>query len=105
MITNASSNSKQENEPAASSEPTPQKAQLALPEASHDPSIQLDVSNGGTTIKLDHLGPMVVSVDGTLSRISNWHAMTDGEKENTIRIIGKRNKKRLDALKARESGK
>jgi len=59
------------------------------------------MSNGSTSVKLDHLGPMVVNVDGTLARISNWEQMTDGEKQGTLRIIGKRNKQRLEALKAK----
>ena len=83
-------------------DPVVQKEQLALPETAHNPTTQLDVSNGGTTVKLDHLGPMVVSEDGTLSRISNWEGMTEMEKKNTIRIIGKRNQARLAALRAKE---
>ena len=65
--------------------------------------IKLDMSGGGTDVKLDHLGPMVVNVDGTLSQIGNWAQMTDSEKESTMRIIGKRNQKRLEALKAKEN--
>ncbi|CAG7917151.1 unnamed protein product [Penicillium olsonii] len=65
--------------------------------------IKLDMSGGGTEVKLDHLGPMVVNVDGTLSQIGNWAQMTDSEKESTMRIIGKRNQKRLEALKAKEN--
>ena len=57
------------------------------------------MSTGGTTVSLDHLGPMVVNVDGTMSRISNWDKMAEIEKKNTLRIIGKRNKERLAALK------
>lgn len=53
-------------------------------------------------MKLDHLGPMVVNVDGTLSRISNWDAMADVERENTLRVIGRRNKARLEVLKGKE---
>lgn len=60
------------------------------------------MSNGSTSVKLDHLGPMVVNVDGTLSRISNWEAMADIEKEATVRIIGKRNQARLKVLRERE---
>jgi hypothetical protein len=75
------------------------KAPLALPAAPSDGTTQLDMSNGGTTVSLDHLGPMVVNVDGTMSRISNWDKMADIEKKNTLRIIGKRNKSRLEALK------
>lgn len=78
---------------------------LALPEAPHNSATQLDMSNGDASVKLDHLGPMVVNVDGTLSRISNWDKMADIEKENTLRIIGKRNQARLESLRAKEGGK
>lgn len=64
--------------------------------------IKLDMSGGSTEVKLDHLGPMVVNTDGTLSQIGNWAQMTESEKESTMRIIGKRNQKRLEALKAKE---
>lgn len=77
---------------------------LALPEASSE--IKLDVSaEGGSTVKLDHLGPLVVNQDGTVSRISNWAQMTEQEKKGTLRILGKRNKQRLDALKAANAAK
>lgn len=79
---------------------------LALPEAPYDPSTTtLDMSSGNASVKLDHLGPMVVNVDGTLSRISNWEKMADIERKNTLRIIGKRNQERLDVLKAKEAEK
>lgn len=61
----------------------------------------LDVSSG-QSVTLDHLGPMVVNTDGTISRINNWTQMTDMERQSTMRIIVKRNKARLDALKSRE---
>ena len=93
--------------PDTEPEPTPSdpKKPLALPEAPHNSTTQLDMSNGDVSIKLDHLGPMVVNVDGTMSRISNWDAMADIEKENTLRIIGKRNKARLEVLRAKEGEK
>ncbi|KAK8183072.1 uncharacterized protein BKA78DRAFT_231138, partial [Phyllosticta capitalensis] len=49
---------------------------------------------GGGQVKLDALGPMVVNKDGTLSRIANWQKMTEIEKRNTLRILGKRNQLR-----------
>ncbi|KAL5363960.1 hypothetical protein BJX96DRAFT_127492 [Aspergillus floccosus] len=74
---------------------------LALPDASTaDPTHKLDLSDGGSTVKLDHLGPLVVNQDGTLSRIANWEHMTEIEKKNTLRVLGKRNKQRMEALKA-----
>ncbi|KAG6100493.1 hypothetical protein E4U31_003969 [Claviceps sp. LM219 group G6] len=61
----------------------------------------LDVSGEGSTVKLDHLGPLVVNTNGTMSRIGNWAQMSSIEKENTLRILGKRNKQRLEVLKKR----
>jgi hypothetical protein len=89
-----------DDQPEASSNAP--KAPLALPEVPSN-ATQLDMSNGGTTVSLDHLGPMVVNVDGTVSRISNWDAMAEIEKKATLRIIGKRNKQRLAALKEAEA--
>lgn len=51
---------------------------------------------------MDEWGPIVVNVDGTMSRISNWQEMSEIEKKNTLRILGKRNKSRLEALKKKE---
>ncbi|CAG8379896.1 unnamed protein product [Penicillium salamii] len=91
---------------AMSDDNTPKTKPLSLPESDGTSNsvqgsggIKLDMSGGSTEVKLDHLGPMVVNVDGTLSQIGNWAQMTDSEKESTMRIIGKRNQKRLDALK------
>ncbi|KAM3422398.1 hypothetical protein BST61_g2750 [Cercospora zeina] len=72
---------------------------LPAPPAKDD-ATKLDLSNGADSVKLDHLGPLVVNKDGTLSRISNWEAMTQQEKKATLRILGKRNQLRTDALKA-----
>ncbi|KAK7980942.1 kynurenine 3-monooxygenase [Apiospora arundinis] len=46
--------------------------------------------------------PLVVHQDGTISRIGNWGEMSEFERENTLRIIGKRNQQRLKKL--REEG-
>jgi hypothetical protein len=81
------------------STPTPNSVPLTLPEPPTSPATTLDVSGDGTTVKLDHLGPVVVNQDGTLSRIGNWDQMADIEKKNTLRILGKRNASRLAALK------
>ncbi|KAJ5483586.1 hypothetical protein N7530_002832 [Penicillium desertorum] len=99
-----------QNQETQEQEPQPQK-HLYLPAS--DPSnpianqqgdggIKIDMSGGGTEVKLDHLGPMVVNVDGTLSQIGNWQQMTEIEKTNTLRVLGKRNQKRLEALRAKE---
>ncbi|PMD12125.1 hypothetical protein NA56DRAFT_37459 [Hyaloscypha hepaticicola] len=103
MSSTTYSSSNPELEPSTDST-TPKKA-LALPAASHNSTTQLDISNGDASIKLDHLGPMVVNVDGTMSRISNWDKMVDIEKKNTLRIIAKRNRERLDVLRAKDAAK
>ncbi|KAG6024354.1 hypothetical protein E4U40_003322 [Claviceps sp. LM458 group G5] len=70
-----------------------------LPAPSEGATTTLDVSGEGSTVKLDHLGPLVVNTDGTMCRIGNWAQMSSIEKENTLRIMGKRNKQRLEVLK------
>ncbi|KAL2068936.1 hypothetical protein VTL71DRAFT_15274 [Oculimacula yallundae] len=79
---------------------------LALPLHPHNADTNtttLDMSSGSTSVKLDHLGPMVVNVDGTLSRISNWEHMAEVERENTRRVIGRRNASRLEVLRRKEA--
>ncbi|KAL1977995.1 hypothetical protein VTN31DRAFT_854 [Thermomyces dupontii] len=63
---------------------------------------KLDVSSGGS-VALDELGPLVVNQDGTVSRIANWDKMTEIEKRNTLRVLGKRNRERMEALKAKQA--
>lgn len=75
---------------------------LGLPAPGEAEAVKLDMSSGGDTVRLDSLGPMVVNKDGTISRIGNWQQMTELEQKNTLRIVGKRNKQRLDALKTAE---
>ncbi|KAI0202649.1 hypothetical protein F4808DRAFT_420906 [Astrocystis sublimbata] len=70
----------------------------ALPAVEGGPSSTLEV--GGAALRMDHLGPLVVNEDGTMSRITNWDTMADIEREITLRIIGKRNQARLAKLRA-----
>jgi hypothetical protein len=62
--------------------------------------IKLGMSASGAERNLDHLVPMVVDIDGTLPRIDHWQQMSEIEK-NVLRPIEKRNKSRLEALKAK----
>jgi hypothetical protein len=72
---------------------------LPLPEPPKDgATITLDV-NSSEGVKLDHLGPLVVNTDGTMSRINNWAEMSSVERENTLRVLGKRNQARLKKLR------
>ena len=53
---------------------------------------------GGAPVQLDALGPIVLNEDGTMSRISNWHDMTEQEHEMTLKLIAKRNATRRAKL-------
>ncbi|KAF2680734.1 hypothetical protein K458DRAFT_271389, partial [Lentithecium fluviatile CBS 122367] len=78
---------------------------LPLPEPTvESKAVELNVGSE-QGVKLDHLGPMVVNRDGTLSRIANWEHMAEIERKNTLRILGKRNQLRMDMLRAEEAGK
>lgn len=68
---------------------------LAAPSANDADATKLDVA-------LDGLGPIVVGVDGTMSRISNWTALSERERETALRRLAKRNNERLEALKSGE---
>lgn len=76
--------------------PVAEPQQLALPAPGDEGggAITLDCSTG-EAVKLDHLGPVVVNSDGTLSRIANWSEMTEKEQQLTKRRVAKRNVERL----------
>ncbi|RSM00548.1 hypothetical protein CDV31_011762 [Fusarium ambrosium] len=57
----------------------------------------------GESVRLDALGPLVVNADGSMGRVGNWAGMTEGEREATLRLLGRRNKQRLEALKAKKA--
>ena len=77
--------------------------QLALPAPD-----ELKGEGSGSAVQLtlgqrvslqDELGPLVVNSDGSVARIANWQQMTEGERSSVMRVLGKRNRERLDALK------
>lgn len=70
---------------------------LALPSVSSSNAIKLDVGSQ-KPVALDHLGPIVINKDGTLSRITNWDQMTDQEKAGTVKMLAKRNAQRRKDL-------
>ncbi|KAL1840302.1 hypothetical protein VTJ49DRAFT_591 [Mycothermus thermophilus] len=93
-------------QPEAAGEPGKKPLPLlpAPTEADHE---ELSKGNGlrtvvvnGQAVALDNLGPMVVGRDGTVSRIANWHEMTEIERQNTLRVLCKRNQLRLANLRA-----
>lgn len=86
--------------PANASKESASAAPLGLPAPSDAPTTASEANN---VIKLDHLGPMVVNSDGTISRISNWDNLSDIEKERSLRLLAKRNKARIEVLKEGEA--
>ncbi|KAF4343168.1 hypothetical protein FBEOM_2881 [Fusarium beomiforme] len=57
----------------------------------------------GESIALDAMGPLVVNTDGTMGRIGNWQNMTEFERAQTLKLLGKRNKERMNVLKAKKA--
>ena len=55
-------------------------------------------------VKLDHLGPIIINSDGTLSRIPNWDLLSDNERSKTLRLIAARNTKRKALLETKQFG-
>ena len=54
---------------------------LALPAPEPGaPPVSLNVSTG-EPVKLDHLGPVIVTVTGGLERISNWDQLSEHEQK------------------------
>ena len=99
----AASNPEGERSSAAAGEACAAAAQevLALPAATGEPT-KVTV-NGGSVSLEDEMGPLVVNENGSLSRIANWPEMSAIERERTVRILGKRNKLRLENLRAQQS--
>ena len=106
MASNApgSTQSQGSQQPAPESQSST-SAPLPLPEPSSDASHATQLNVNGSGVRLDHLGPLVVNKDGSLSRIANWDKMADIEKQNTLRILGKRNQLRLDGLRGEGEGR
>jgi hypothetical protein len=75
----------------------------ALPAPSEmDAVVRLDV--GGKGVRLDAMGPLVVNSDGSTGQVANWVEMTQYEKETTLRLLARRNKQRLEAIRTTQGG-
>ncbi|KAI9329158.1 hypothetical protein BDR26DRAFT_807966 [Obelidium mucronatum] len=74
-----------------------EKTPLALPYKPQEGADPSELTVGGS-VTLDHLGPIVVGVDGSMQRITNWDTLTEAERKNTMRVVAKRNKQRLEQL-------
>jgi hypothetical protein len=74
--------------------------ELPAPTYSGDATHTLEVD--GPSVAMAELGPIIVNADGTLRRIENWSKLTKAEQASTMRIVARRNKRRLEALKLLE---
>ena len=112
QFANQAAPAEEDTTPATSTEP---KKPLPLPEppsagegsGDGQRTTTLDLSSGSSSVALDHLGPLVVNQDGTMARIANWAEMSEIERQNTLRVLGKRNQLRLAKLReaaSNESG-
>lgn len=79
------------------SAPPGQEAAPAAPADGGSSEVQT-ITVDGMGIKLDHLGPIIVNTDGTLTRIANWGALTEQERQVALRRIAKRNRERRAQL-------
>ena len=71
-------------------------------ESNDDDNIPIRQIKFGETVKLEELGPVIVQSDCTLRRIDNWHKLTEGEREATMRRIGGRNQVRLNKCREQQ---
>ena len=73
---------------------------LCLPSSSSSPGSSHRSVALGEKLSFPDLGPIIVNVDGTTSRIANWHELSKHEQEVSLRRIAKRNAERIEILKA-----
>lgn len=57
----------------------------------------------GEAMKMDELGPMIITPEGNIRRIANWANLTKAEQAVAWRRISARNKERVEAIKASEA--
>lgn len=84
-------------EPLPALPPSAPPGQEAAPADGGSSEVQT-ITVDGMGIKLDHLGPIIVNTDGTLTRIANWGALTEQERQVALRRIAKRNRERRAQL-------
>ena len=95
--------SEDRSKPATTTESTPLLGILPPSSASdttNKKALNLDQDGNGLSLG-EALGPLVINEDGSTSRIGNWAEMTDHEKQDVIRIVGARNRRRTQLLQER----
>jgi len=56
--------------------------------------------HGRASVLFEEIGPIVITKDGEMRRISNWSELSSAEKAQTQRVVSRRNRKRLEKLQA-----
>ena len=93
-----SADAEQQRAAAAAGSKEPPVSHAALPAPDSSDTVSLPVTGEAVSL-VDSLGPTVVNTDGTVSRIANWSALSEAEKERTLLVLGRRNRARLEALR------
>ena len=57
----------------------------------------------GAPILLNKLGPVVVTKEGLMGSIDNWHELSENEQALVMKRIGRRNQERIAALKEEQA--
>lgn len=70
-----------------------------LETAGREPDEMETLTVNGLPLHLDKLGPVVVSRDGALGSIANWHELNEAEQSKVMAKVAKRNQQRLAALR------
>jgi hypothetical protein len=74
-----------------------------LPEAGQNEGLadgrKPTLSVNGAPVRFDALGPIIITREGLLGSIENWHELSEADQALALRKISKRNQARLAALK------
>lgn len=57
----------------------------------------------GEKLALDELGPLIVTADGSLRRISNWAQLSEAERRVALKRLASRNRARLATLEEQQA--
>lgn len=59
--------------------------------------------SAGENLALDELGPLIVTSNGSLRRISNWAQLSEAERKVALRRLASRNRERLATLQEQQA--
>lgn len=59
--------------------------------------------SAGENLALEELGPLIVTSNGALRRISNWAQLSEAERKVALRRVASRNRERLATLEEQQA--